>query len=360
MLLGVGFLAGLVTALSPCVLPVLPVLLAGGASGGRGRPLAIVAGLVASFATFTLVGAWLLDAARPAPGPAAEHRHRRAARARGDARLPAPGARPGAALLPAHALPRGLREQRAPARRQPGPRLRAVRRAGARRGDGRGREPAISARGRSSSPSRTRAALPLPMLAVAAGSRRLAEGVTVLRAHALGVRRAAGVVIGATALADRLRRRPALHDRRARLHRGAAGADRAELGGTARAARPARRGRRPGGRVRGRGSCRAGLPRDRRVGQHAGRAAAEHGRPSRQGRARRLLDVLVRQLPAHAAAPARLGRHVPRLRPAHRGRAHARVRVRARPGQRAQTPSAASSSTTPSRSTTSSARGTRT
>ena len=40
-----------------------------------------------------------------------------------------------------------------------------------------------------------------------------------------------------------------------------------------------------------------------------------HGRPPRQGRARRLLDVLVPRLPAHAAAPARVGRRLPRRRP---------------------------------------------
>src|SRR5881398_724888 len=58
ILLGIGFLAGVVTAISPCVLPVLPVLLAGGASGRR--PLRIVAGLVASFSFFTLFASWLL------------------------------------------------------------------------------------------------------------------------------------------------------------------------------------------------------------------------------------------------------------------------------------------------------------
>jgi cytochrome c biogenesis protein CcdA/thiol-disulfide isomerase/thioredoxin len=62
VLLGVGFLAGLVTSLSPCVLPVLPILLAGGASGGGRRPYAIVAGLVVSFVVFTLAAAALLDA----------------------------------------------------------------------------------------------------------------------------------------------------------------------------------------------------------------------------------------------------------------------------------------------------------
>src|SRR6476661_6788219 len=61
LLLGIGFVAGLVTAVSPCVLPVLPILLAGGASGGRRKPFAIVAGLVVSFSVFTLFAAWALD-----------------------------------------------------------------------------------------------------------------------------------------------------------------------------------------------------------------------------------------------------------------------------------------------------------
>jgi cytochrome c biogenesis protein CcdA/thiol-disulfide isomerase/thioredoxin len=60
VLLGVAFLAGLITAISPCVLPVLPILLAGGASGRR--PYAIIAGLVGSFTIFTVAGAALLDA----------------------------------------------------------------------------------------------------------------------------------------------------------------------------------------------------------------------------------------------------------------------------------------------------------
>src|ERR687884_651397 len=61
LLLVIGFLAGVVTAISPCVLPVLPILLAGGASGGRRRPYAIIAGLVLSFTAFTLSAAWILD-----------------------------------------------------------------------------------------------------------------------------------------------------------------------------------------------------------------------------------------------------------------------------------------------------------
>jgi cytochrome c biogenesis protein CcdA/thiol-disulfide isomerase/thioredoxin len=58
-LVGIGLLAGVITAISPCVLPVLPILLAGGAAGRR--PLRIIAGLVASFVVFTLFATWLLD-----------------------------------------------------------------------------------------------------------------------------------------------------------------------------------------------------------------------------------------------------------------------------------------------------------
>src|SRR5690349_8041906 len=61
ILLPIAFAAGIVTAVSPCVFPVLPILFAGG-SGSRRRPYAIIAGLVASFATFTLIATWLLRA----------------------------------------------------------------------------------------------------------------------------------------------------------------------------------------------------------------------------------------------------------------------------------------------------------
>src|SRR5213082_1154086 len=61
VLLGIAFVAGIVTAFTPCILPVLPIVLAGGASGGRRKPYAIVAGLVASFTVFTLAATWLLD-----------------------------------------------------------------------------------------------------------------------------------------------------------------------------------------------------------------------------------------------------------------------------------------------------------
>src|SRR3954471_510699 len=50
-----AFVAGAATAISPCVLPVLPALLAAGAAGGRRRPLGVVTGLALTF-TLTIVG----------------------------------------------------------------------------------------------------------------------------------------------------------------------------------------------------------------------------------------------------------------------------------------------------------------
>jgi cytochrome c biogenesis protein CcdA/thiol-disulfide isomerase/thioredoxin len=60
VLIGIGLAAGFITAISPCVLPVLPIIFAGGATGGRRKPFAIVTGLVLSFSAFTLFGVWLL------------------------------------------------------------------------------------------------------------------------------------------------------------------------------------------------------------------------------------------------------------------------------------------------------------
>jgi len=50
-----AFVAGLVTVLSPCVLPLLPVILANSAIGGRMRPLGIIIGFAVFFSGITLV-----------------------------------------------------------------------------------------------------------------------------------------------------------------------------------------------------------------------------------------------------------------------------------------------------------------
>ncbi|MGI9019135.1 MAG: cytochrome c biogenesis protein CcdA [Solirubrobacterales bacterium] len=57
-----ALIAGAGTALSPCVLPVLPAVLAAGATGGRRRPLGIVVGLAASFTFATVALVYVIDA----------------------------------------------------------------------------------------------------------------------------------------------------------------------------------------------------------------------------------------------------------------------------------------------------------
>jgi cytochrome c biogenesis protein CcdA/thiol-disulfide isomerase/thioredoxin len=62
ILIAFAFVAGAATALSPCVLPVLPVALSAGVTGGGRRPLGVVTGLVLSF-TFAIVAlVYVIDA----------------------------------------------------------------------------------------------------------------------------------------------------------------------------------------------------------------------------------------------------------------------------------------------------------
>lgn len=49
-----AFIAGIVTILSPCILPILPIVLSGSVGGGKRKPLGIVTGFVLSFTFFTL------------------------------------------------------------------------------------------------------------------------------------------------------------------------------------------------------------------------------------------------------------------------------------------------------------------
>ena len=65
----IGLVGGVITGLSPCVLPVLPVVFLGGGAGSaaepdaesaRRRPYLVVLGLTLSFAVFTLLGSWIL------------------------------------------------------------------------------------------------------------------------------------------------------------------------------------------------------------------------------------------------------------------------------------------------------------
>jgi cytochrome c biogenesis protein CcdA/thiol-disulfide isomerase/thioredoxin len=63
----IGFLGGLITGISPCILPVLPVVFLSGASSSgaqrsAARPYLVIAGLVCSFSVVTLAGSALLSA----------------------------------------------------------------------------------------------------------------------------------------------------------------------------------------------------------------------------------------------------------------------------------------------------------
>ena len=201
VLLGIAFLAGLITAISPCVLPVLPILLAGSVgSTNRARPYAIVAGLVVSFTAFTLAGAALLSALGlpadllrniaiaalfflaasllwPRLGWLVERPllflTRRRARADSNGLLL--GLSLGLVFVPCA-----------------GPVLAAV--------------TALAASGEVGArvvlvTGTYALGAALPMLAIAIGGQRLSTGLNILRAHAESTRRVAGVVLAATALA---------------------------------------------------------------------------------------------------------------------------------------------------------------
>ena len=201
VLLAIAFLAGLITALSPCVLPVLPLLIAGSASSeSRWRPFAVVTGLVVSFTAFTLAGAALLGAlglpedllrtlaiallfvlaasllservARTLERPFLFLTRRPVAR---DSSGLVVGLSAGLVMVPCA-----------------GPVLAAV--------------AALAATGEVT----WRVVLvtfaysighALPLLALAIGSQRLVSGMSTVRAHARALRQGAGVVVGLTALA---------------------------------------------------------------------------------------------------------------------------------------------------------------
>jgi cytochrome c biogenesis protein CcdA/thiol-disulfide isomerase/thioredoxin len=59
--LGLAFLEGLALIVSPCILPVLPIVLSAGLSGGRYRPYGLMAGFVLSFTLLTLLSRKLVQ-----------------------------------------------------------------------------------------------------------------------------------------------------------------------------------------------------------------------------------------------------------------------------------------------------------
>ena len=67
ILIAFAFLAGVVTIASPCILPLLPIVLSGSAGGGRLRPYGIVAGFVVTFTVATLTFSILVQATGLSP-----------------------------------------------------------------------------------------------------------------------------------------------------------------------------------------------------------------------------------------------------------------------------------------------------
>ena len=61
-LIAFALVAGAATAVSPCVLPVLPVVLSAGVTGGRRRPLGVATGLALSFTFATVALVYVISA----------------------------------------------------------------------------------------------------------------------------------------------------------------------------------------------------------------------------------------------------------------------------------------------------------
>ena len=344
--------AGAGTALTPCVLPVLPAVLSAGALGGARRPLGIGLGLVGTF-TVTIVGlaevvdgvgagtgvlrwvavavllAFGLALAFPAIGDRIEAPLSRLARF-------GPGSS-GHGFWSGLAVGGALGFVCAPCA---GPILAAV----------------ISVSASQGTSARLVAVglayaggLGTMLALYAYGGRRVIDRVR-RAGRGPSVQRVLGGMLAATALVMALqldvRFETALAghvpdflvDPTHSLERSHAIEGRlADLRGRARfeaaaSARPSRH--RPAARAALRElRRRAGLHRPRPLVQHR-RAPAHDVGPARPRRADRLLDLHVHQLPAHAALPARAGRPLPPRRPDGRRGAHARVRVRARLRQR--------------------------
>ncbi len=331
--IGLAFVAGLITAISPCVLPVLPIVLAGGASGGRRRPYAIVAGLVTCFLVSVLFAVWILDqlglpqdllrnisigllfviaATLIVPQFGAMIERPLARLARG------PSSDLGGGFLLGCALgfvfvPCG------------GPAIAFVTSSAASLDFG-FKTVAVAVA--------YTIGVAVVLLAVAIGGRRASGRLKagVERFHVLF-----GVVVAAAALAlvfnldTRFQKWLPnwTHFLQQQTEASPAGQG-AYQRGTNVAERQAgcpqeADAERPEGLRRG-----ARLPRHPAVAEHAGWTASDVDSPARQGRAGRLLDVLLHQLPADAAVSRDVVPHVRQRRVRDRRRAHAGVRLRAR------------------------------
>jgi cytochrome c biogenesis protein CcdA/peroxiredoxin len=58
--IGLAFLEGFVLIVSPCILPILPIVLSVGVTGGKQRPYGIMLGFIIAFCVFTLLSRYLI------------------------------------------------------------------------------------------------------------------------------------------------------------------------------------------------------------------------------------------------------------------------------------------------------------
>lgn len=59
--IGLAFIEGVALIVSPCILPILPIILSGSFTGSRSRPLGIIAGFVITFSIITLFAKFLVN-----------------------------------------------------------------------------------------------------------------------------------------------------------------------------------------------------------------------------------------------------------------------------------------------------------
>lgn len=59
--IGLAFLEGFALILSPCILPILPIMLSGSLTGHKSRPLGIISGFVLTFTLFTLFSKFIIN-----------------------------------------------------------------------------------------------------------------------------------------------------------------------------------------------------------------------------------------------------------------------------------------------------------
>ena len=59
--IGLAFIEGFALIISPCILPILPIILSGSLTGSKSRPLGIIIGFIFTFALFTLFSRTLIQ-----------------------------------------------------------------------------------------------------------------------------------------------------------------------------------------------------------------------------------------------------------------------------------------------------------